>query len=149
MYGNAHNNSEGLICQHGPQECSLNKIINCAIDLNPGQNQWFPYLECVESNISKGVAAGKSCAEKLGISFAPIQECVNGPHGDELVVSAAKKTAALIPAHQYVPWVLVNGIPMGSSADSLPAIVCAAYTGKRPDICFKEPAATASKEKMS
>lgn len=69
---------QGLICQHGPQECSLNKIINCAIDLNPGQNQWFPYLECVESNISKGVAAGKSCAEKLGISFAPIQECVNG-----------------------------------------------------------------------
>lgn len=54
-----------------------------------------------------------------------------GPQGDELIVAAAKRTAALKPAHQYVPWVLVNDIPLGDAAGSLSTVICAAYDGKR------------------
>ena len=54
-----------------------------------------------------------------------------GAHGDELIISAAKRTAALRPAHQYVPWVLVNDVPLGDAASSLSTIICAAYDGKR------------------
>ncbi len=57
--------------------------------------------------------------------------CATGPHGDELIIAAAKRTAALEPPHQYVPWVVVNGIPLGDAAAELAAIVCAAYDGRR------------------
>ncbi len=69
---------QGPVCQHGPQECALNKVINCAIDLNPGQNKWFPFVECIEANISKGVAAETSCAEQLDIDQGPLQTCNQG-----------------------------------------------------------------------
>ena len=28
-------------CQHGPLECQLNRVINCATDMYPDQNKWW------------------------------------------------------------------------------------------------------------
>lgn len=51
-----------------------------------------------------------------------------------LDVEAEAATAALHPAHTYVPWVTVNGIPLGAAYVYLKTIVCAAYTGERCDL---------------
>ncbi len=76
-YGNARYNTEtdAYTCQHGPRECELNSVLSCAIDLYPGQDSWFPFVECVESSIhtvtdtaelvSKCAAAGAYTADDI------------------------------------------------------------------------------------
>ncbi len=54
-----------------------------------------------------------------------------GAKGEELQRAAMKKTAALRPTHQYVPWVVVNGIPLTDSYQSLATFICAAYQGPK------------------
>ena len=34
----------GVVCQHGPDECSLNQVINCAQALYPRQVQCCPLI---------------------------------------------------------------------------------------------------------
>lgn len=43
--------------------------------------------------------------------MCPVAPCA-GQLGDSLQRLAAQRTASLKPAHQYVPWVVVNGIPL-------------------------------------
>ncbi|KAK9810461.1 hypothetical protein WJX72_011078 [[Myrmecia] bisecta] len=62
-----------------------------------------------------------------------------GSLGDQLEQDAAAATNKLKPAHKYVPWVVVNGIPLGGAMEALPIIVCAAYTGERPEQCYADP----------
>ncbi len=38
----------GPRCQHGPVECSMNRVQNCAIHLNPDQAVWLPFVACLE-----------------------------------------------------------------------------------------------------
>lgn len=57
--------------------------------------------------------------------------------GDKLDVEAAAETAGLRPAHTYVPWVTVNGVPLGAAYTYLKTIVCAAYTGERCGVVTK------------
>ncbi|KAL3131214.1 hypothetical protein ABBQ38_000513 [Trebouxia sp. C0009 RCD-2024] len=38
-YGNAQDTKDGVQCQHGPRECELNRILNCAVHLNYDQNK--------------------------------------------------------------------------------------------------------------
>lgn len=57
--------------------------------------------------------------------------CCTGELGSELEVEAASQTRALRPPHTYVPWVTVNGVPLGSAYPNLLTIVCAAFTGER------------------
>lgn len=55
---------------------------------------------------------------------------------------ASAATLSALPylrARRYVPWVLVNDVPLFDSFDKLQLVVCAAYTGERPDACFKPP----------
>lgn len=44
----------------------------------------------------------------------------------------------------YVPWVLVNGIPLGQLDAQLLRIVCLAFSGKRPAACYAPPDAAAA-----
>lgn len=49
----------------------------------------------------------------------------------ELQKKAAEETASLKPAHTYVPWVTVNGIPIGGAFEQLQTFICASYLGER------------------
>ena len=49
-----------------------------------------------------------------------------GSLGDELEAAAANKTAQLDPAHQYVPWVTVNSIPLRENYANVRQFICAA-----------------------
>lgn len=54
-----------------------------------------------------------------------------GERGIELEEAARARTAALRPPHKYVPWVVVNGIPLYDDFDSVARYVCAAFAGSR------------------
>lgn len=53
-----------------------------------------------------------------------------GELGKSLQRLAGQRTASLRPAHQYVPWVVVNGVPLLEDADNLMKYICVAYTGR-------------------
>lgn len=62
--------------------------------------------------------------------------CCAGNLGAELVHAAADETASLQPAHTYVPWVVVDGVAIGSASPFLRHFVCVALRpGDRPDAC--------------
>jgi interferon gamma-inducible protein 30 len=49
--------------------------------------------------------------------------------GTQLILANANRTAALVPPHTYVPWVVVNGQPIGEDPNSnLLSSICDAYT---------------------
>ncbi|KAJ7531198.1 hypothetical protein O6H91_14G036000 [Diphasiastrum complanatum] len=138
-FGNAHINSDGSItCQgrrqeHGPDECKLNIIQTCAINLWPNVTQWFPFILCLES-LPRHTAAQQwtSCVKSSNLELSRIAECYEGPLGDKLERRFADETFSLKPPHQYVPWVLVNGTPLYDDYESVETYVCQVYKGPKP-----------------
>lgn len=70
----------GVRCQHGPAECRLDRIINCAIALSPsGQPQWLPFLRCLESSSpDTREEAVKGCLEEAGLEPEAVGTCATG-----------------------------------------------------------------------
>ncbi|XP_026435086.1 gamma-interferon-responsive lysosomal thiol protein-like [Papaver somniferum] len=55
-----------------------------------------------------------------------------------LELQYANETSALIPSHQYVPWVAVNKVPLYDNYDNFVKAVCNAYKGTPPPrVCNK------------
>lgn len=153
-WGNVKNitdNTTGEVtfkCQHGPEECFFNDIINCAQALYHDQKQWFPFVACLEEGLNRTAAdAGEReqnwetaeiCAEAHELNAEDLQACAEGPQGAELRKKAAEETWNLVPAHVFVPWVLVNGVTLGMAAQDVDRPVCAAVGGPgdgKPPLC--------------
>lgn len=145
-YGNAQDTKDGVQCQHGPRECELNRILNCAVHLNYDQNVWFPFAKCIESSIinKQVLEPAEPCAAETGIDYTALHDCATGSMADELQKWAGEETANLKPPHSYVPWVTVNGIPLGGAYQELQTFVCAAYLGERPLACYGAPKVAAT-----
>lgn len=136
---------QGVRCQHGPAECRLNRIIACATHTSPDRSHWLPFLVCLESApAARREAAVGECARQAGVDADAVQECAAGAQGDELEREAAQETAALDPPHTYVPWVTVQGIPLGGAFEDVRRYICVAFTGKRPQGCFAPPPESAA-----
>eukprot|EP00877_Chromochloris_zofingiensis_P010529 jgi/Chrzof1/572/Cz01g20255.t1 len=144
-FGNArYDQSTGNItCQHGRQECELNKVIGCALEAYPQQDEWFRFLECVEAQVLKDAAfpverTTSLCAVKAGIRPDKVLDCYKGRLGDDLQRRAWEQTESLKPPHLFVPWVVVNGIPLAYDYENVQKYICAAYYGfDRPDVCLE------------
>jgi len=129
-----------ILCQHGPNECMGNLIEGCVKDLNP--TDYWPFVACYEEppNPSRTDPTYPTkmlakCAAETGINGEAVTACISDP-AKALAISTtnAKQTAALIPAHEGTPWVLINGRPF--QGQSLLKAVCAAYTGPKPAGCM-------------
>ncbi|KJE89310.1 hypothetical protein CAOG_009342 [Capsaspora owczarzaki ATCC 30864] len=138
-YGNAKESQSGstweFTCQHGMYECVGNVLETCAINLLQNSTVWFPFIHCLEGTSAPN-AAGPACAAKLGINFDPIDACMTSAQGNAMEHEMALKTAALVPAHTYVPWVTLNGahcVPCENG--HLKQAICGAYTGPKPADC--------------
>ncbi|XP_021720993.1 gamma-interferon-inducible lysosomal thiol reductase-like isoform X2 [Chenopodium quinoa] len=138
-WGNARlisNNS--FICQHGPNECLFNTIEACAIDAWPNLEDHFPFITCVESQVSEGkYTQWETCFKELGLDPKPVTSCYNGEHGKKLQLKYAALTAALKPPHRYVPWVVVAGEPLLEDYENFVSYICKAYKGPPPSACKK------------
>lgn len=146
-FGNAYESQEGgqwkFDCQHGKEECIGNIIETCAISLLKNVTVYFPFVYCLEKNIGDKDphTVAKQCAKDLGIDYSPIDACQSGPLGNRLEHEMALKTEALVPKHQYVPWIVLNGKHtekiQDKAQDNLLKLLCEYYTGTKPPACQK------------
>jgi hypothetical protein len=54
-----------------------------------------------------------------------------GAQGDALERAALDRTLALRPKQRWVPWVVVNDVPLFDDFENLQTFVCAAYAGPK------------------
>jgi hypothetical protein len=83
----------------------------------------------------------KTCATAAGLDWATVDGCFTGAEGQTLELAAGNATAALVPAHQFVPWVTLSDAAGAgtfcdeSGCDGFLKAVCDAYTGTPPAAC--------------
>ena len=149
-YGNAHEYKNGdswdFTCQHGAVECQYNLVEACSVNLIKCPYAKFEFLKCVEqkdggSKDYEGVA--QACATQANIkNGADIVSCYKGEDAIKYEHAIAVQTAALSPAHTYVPWVVADGVHSddinNAVYSSLLKYVCDNYKGtKRSPDCTK------------
>mmetsp|Transcript_26151 Transcript_26151/g.48776 ORF Transcript_26151/g.48776 Transcript_26151/m.48776 type:complete len:149 (-) Transcript_26151:556-1002(-) len=131
-YGNARMQFGKVSCQHGEEECEGNRWEQCAIAHYPDASDYFPFYYCMESEGDNMLSNVKKCASDANLDYSVLSTCFNGAESNEL----QKKAAAMTPSdHQYVPWVLINGVKSPSDGDNILEEVCSAYTGEAPKAC--------------
>ena len=100
-------------CQHGLDECQYNFIESCALNLIDSPQQSFDFIDCIEDNDvdNQYEKTAKQCAKKAKIDVIDdILACFNGNDAIKFEHEMAQATAALSPAHTYVPWVVAQGV---------------------------------------
>lgn len=141
-YGNARetklsNGSYSFSCQHGANECAANMIMACAMNFHGNASLYVPFVACMEAS-NAPVNAGEKCAKQAGFDYSEIKACTTSSLGNGLMHKIAVATDSLSPAHQWTPWVVMNGKPLTESQldQHLGKLVCNAYTGSdKPSAC--------------
>lgn len=145
-YGNAMEEFKDgqwqFTCQHGPDECYGNFVETCALHLIPKFEDAFEYIYCIESSRMDIKQSVITCANKLSVDFGKIRSCVNSTLGNNLAHQMAVKTDALNPPHQYVPWVVLNGVHneeiQNEAQTNLKKLICDTYKGPKPEACTEK-----------
>eukprot|EP01098_Paradermamoeba_levis_P011712 TRINITY_DN503_c0_g1_i3.p2 TRINITY_DN503_c0_g1~~TRINITY_DN503_c0_g1_i3.p2 ORF type:complete len:104 (-),score=36.75 TRINITY_DN503_c0_g1_i3:133-444(-) len=79
---------------------------------------------------------------KLQLNWTAINDCAKGTEGNQLERANGDKTDQLNPKHQYVPWIVLNGVHTEDinkeAQDDLLSLVCKTYTGTKPAGCSSE-----------
>merc|ERR1719309_24093 len=96
-------------CQHGPRECEGNIVQGCTVHHVTDMFQQVYLLNCM-SSASQPELAGPDCFAELGLDFAPVEECVNGPEGSEIHAKNGEIQDALVPRVYGVPWPTWDGV---------------------------------------
>ncbi|XP_057801145.1 gamma-interferon-responsive lysosomal thiol protein isoform X3 [Salvia miltiorrhiza] len=108
------------ICQHGVDECRLDVIEACAIDSWPRVETHFKFIYCVERlHLMDRHSEWRSCYAANNLDQTPLNNCYNNGLGFQLEKAYADETAKLNPRHRFVPWVVVNNIPLQEVSLSL------------------------------
>ncbi|BFZ21136.1 hypothetical protein BsWGS_24174 [Bradybaena similaris] len=142
-YGNADerqvDNRWVFQCQHGPEECVGNIIATCTIAIVKDITVYFPFLNCMEGSSQSPKAAAQQCATKFPVPLDQIFNCTTSDYGNQLEHDMAVRTDALIPRHEYVPWVTLNGVHteaiQNEAQSNLPKLLCDTYQGVKPPAC--------------
>ncbi|KAJ1355312.1 hypothetical protein KIN20_012655 [Parelaphostrongylus tenuis] len=148
-FGNAKITNGSITCQHGEEECRINRFESCLIDAVKSQDHYVPLIYCIEYQLQSTVPfenATAKCFRRLSVSEEVqrmIQSCMVSQIGAKLQQEAAEKTANIWPdKHTFVPWVIVNGISLKSKQtmiNNLPYLLCEWYTGdKKIPFCRSE-----------
>lgn len=97
----------------------MNRVLNCGLVYSPKREVFYSLLICLEHY---GRAMGQyveACAQAAGLDHTLLETCAKGHQGDLLEEAAGKATARLVPPHSFVPWVVVNGIPLGADCGNI------------------------------
>ncbi|XP_005090370.1 gamma-interferon-inducible lysosomal thiol reductase [Aplysia californica] len=122
-------------CQHGPEECVGNTVDACVIHYKPKFKDHYRFIVCFEKNVDYKSQAWKEALEKCGKRYdMPVEEiasCVTTKLGNTLEHEMALRTGP----HQWVPWLILNGVHTPQAGDNLLRAVCKAYKGPKPKGC--------------
>ncbi|CAL5210787.1 unnamed protein product [Lathyrus oleraceus] len=132
---NPLNNS--ISCQNGPDECELNSLESCAINIWPNVNKHYGLIYCFEFLAIEGKSkTWQNCFHELGLPLKLIMNCFDGGNGTELGQNYIKETAKLNPPLSFVPWVVVDDQPIGKDYANFTFYICKAYKGVNiPAVC--------------
>jgi hypothetical protein len=72
-----------VVCQHGQLECDLNKLLSCASAQHPMQDDFFPFLVCMEEAVMSGEKVdvhqlAHKCAVHAGMVTDKLMACYDG-----------------------------------------------------------------------
>ncbi|WCJ27999.1 Gamma-interferon-responsive lysosomal thiol protein [Euphorbia peplus] len=144
-WGNAQmtTSNNNILCQNGFEECKLNTIQACAINVWQDVNKYYALIYCMEFLVIEGQHQYyQTCFSSLGLSKKPIDECYNNGTGTKLDNLYGYETAHLNPPQTSMPWVVVNSQPLANDYKNFTAYVCNAYKGNIiPSACKPNPAA--------
>ncbi|KAI3841071.1 hypothetical protein MKX03_001265 [Papaver bracteatum] len=116
------------------------------------------FIYCVKDLILKGNSSQWfSCLRKKEFSVIPIMNCISSGLRPKLELQYANASIALIPSHQYVPWVTVNKVPLydisslnfWSNYDNFVKAVSNAYKCTSPPIFCSKPTTDIDNEAKS
>jgi len=147
-YGNAReqqlpDGSWKFQCQHGGRECQGNILEACIMNhLDWDSSVYMPVISCMEG-ADDPVYAALGCVRDLSkLNYQDVDKCAKGAEGNALMHQIAVKTEGLSPAHQYVPWIVVNGIHnkqvQDEAQEDLLSYVCKLYKGTKPKECMQQ-----------
>lgn len=100
-------------CQHGAAECYGNRVQACVIHLAANWTTSLAYVKCVFEPTSWKDTYTNSprCADQVKPDWwMEVKECTDGQQGFDLIVANWKRTAGLVPKHNYVPWIVIDGV---------------------------------------
>lgn len=94
-------------CQHGPMECDVNQLMNCAMKrLNNETARYLPFIFCAQQN---NFDEALKCSEASGLDPEDLRKCANGVEGRTLHYESGRKTKALQPPLRFVPTIFMQG----------------------------------------
>ena len=117
----------------GDPACAGNAWEACLVSASPHLEEYFPVLNCIEGRLCAedeqapaqcfGPVAEVApvCVRQFGegvVDADALAECAKGSGGKALLLANAKATAALQPAPQFFPWILVDGKPLAQTFKS-------------------------------
>ncbi|GMY25585.1 gamma-interferon-responsive lysosomal thiol protein-like isoform X1 [Fagus crenata] len=114
-WGNAYINktNNAIVCQHGSDECILNTLEACAINVLDDVDKHYALIYCFEFLAIEGRHKNwQSCFNSLGLPNKPVLDCYISGNGTKLLQNYANETAQLNPPHRFVPWLVVNNQPL-------------------------------------
>eukprot|EP00357_Protocruzia_adherens_P019308 CAMPEP_0115007708 /NCGR_PEP_ID=MMETSP0216-20121206/21392_1 /TAXON_ID=223996 /ORGANISM="Protocruzia adherens, Strain Boccale" /LENGTH=229 /DNA_ID=CAMNT_0002374805 /DNA_START=25 /DNA_END=714 /DNA_ORIENTATION=+ len=145
-FGNAQETQTGssytYTCQHGEEECKGNMFESCAIEKLQDFKTYWPLIHCIEEHDLPEESA-KACGAKAGIDTSDIFKCYNSDEGVQAEHKMAVATNNLKPAHQYVPWLTIDGAHNEDETNAclgdLVTCICNKYQGSdAPAACGKQ-----------
>lgn len=106
----SENNGEHFFCQHGPAECSRNRIQSCVLnELIENQSKAVEFVGCQMNR--KADFSGKECAEKVNVEYSTLFECFTSDKGKELQLIAQNQTQKIRdPYPTFVPTIVYNHV---------------------------------------
>nr|GLL26963.1 gamma-interferon-inducible lysosomal thiol reductase-like [Ipomoea trifida] len=91
------------ICQHGPDECLLDVVQACAINVWPNQEMHFRLVYCIERlQVENRHGEWNSCFAATGLSELPVRDCFNNGVGIRIEQGYGDETASLNPPHRIM-----------------------------------------------
>lgn len=95
-------------CQHGADECFLNKIMSCAHQRLPTQAQQVAYTGC--QMVFGPDRTGQVCVEAAGLNWEQVQGCHGSDEGLNLQLAAEDEQKRILPGGypSFVPTIVAN-----------------------------------------